>query len=601
MLKLSSAILFLICSTSACKSAVTQQGHISFKPEKIQIDKDYSIQAETGTLDVPENRKLNKDKRITLPVIRLKSTSPNPGMPIIYLAGGPGISGISMLKTERLIIFDALRAYGDVIIFDQRGTGTSKPLMTSLKPLDLPLDKPVDDPVSLAAYYEKMRQMAAELKKNNIDINDYNTLENAADVNDLRIGLGAEKMILWGYSYGSHLALAVIKEYGYFVEKAILTGVNGLNQRYRLPTDINSVFNEIDHLISLEPRLRKQIPSFPLLVKQELEKLEKNPVTATIEINNKKLQVTIGRADVEVLVALNTGTISFIRELPQLFYNMSQNNYGAIGAYVYRNIKERPEGTPMSYTMHYASGASPDRLALISKTQDDGMLRNAINFPFTTNDLKNIWSVTDLGESFRQPFQSGVPVLLLSGNLDGRTSIADAQEVGRQFTHRTHIVFNNASHDMLSPHVMKVMANFLKGQPQNDTTYTIPGFDFYALNSSEIIQKTTAMLLAEGMSGIEKFREYYTKLVGDTSNYFINTQILPVVYQLFNFKKPDVALEALKIHQQLFKEEHWQIMNAFGDAYLELGNKEEALKYFTRSLELNPLNFRAYKMVNSNR
>lgn len=601
MIKIISAFLVLICSSFACKATTTQSGGLLFKPATIHIDKNYSIQAESGTLDVPENRKVSNGQVITLQVIRLKSSSPNPGSPIIYLAGGPGVSGINMLKTERLIIFEALRAYGDVIIFDQRGTGTTRPVLTSSKPLDLPLDKTVDDPESLAVYYEKMKQSAERMKKNNLDIDSYNTLENAADVNEIRVAVGAKKMILWGYSYGSHLGLAVIKEYGNFVEKAILSGVNGLKQRFRLPTDINTVFSEMDRLIALEPNLRKEIPSFPLFVKQELEKLEKNPVTTTMEINNKQIQLVIGRADVEQLLALNTASISFISELPQLFYNMSLNNYSGIGNYIYRDIKKRPEGTPMSYSMHYASGVSPERMATISKTQHDGLLRNAINFPFISQELKDIWPMTDLGEGFRQPFISDVPVLLLSGNLDGRTSIADAQEVGKQFTHKTHIVFNNASHDMLTPLVMNVMQDFISGQKQKDTTYTVPGFSFYALNSVQTIQKSTAMLFAEGMGGIEKFREYYSKLVNTPGNYVLPTQVLPTVYQLFGLKKPEIAIEVLKINQQLFKKENWQIISAFGDAYLELGNKEEALKYFIRSLELNPLNFRAYKIIKSSR
>jgi pimeloyl-ACP methyl ester carboxylesterase len=585
------AVLGVHAQTNVAKS------EISFKPEAIRIDKNYSIQAESGTLMVPESRKKNNDKVIALQVIRLKSTNPKPGPPIIYLAGGPGTSGIQMLQTERLIIFDALRAFGDVIIFDQRGTGVSKPVLTSSKRLDLPLDKTLDSPESIAFYISTMKQRAEQLKDNNIDINSYNTIENAADVNDIRKALNSEKMILWGYSYGSHLALAVIKQYGEFVEKAILSGVNGLNQRYRLPTDINEVFNEIDRLIGQESTLRKDIPTFQNLVKQELNKLDNKPVTAKIEVNNKPIEVTFGRSDVEVLIALNTASISFIAELPQLFYNMSQNNYTGIAIYIYKDLKTRPEGTPMSYSMHYASGVSEERLSLISNTQSQGLLRNAINYPFTSNELRTIWKVDDLGENFRKPFNSDVPILMLSGNLDGRTSISDAREVGKQFTRKTHMIFNNASHDMLTPQVITVMQNFMAGKIQRDTTYTVPNFHFYALNSSKLIQKATAMLFAEGIAGVNKFKEYYRNLVTSPDTYVVSNQILPTVYQLFSMKKAEVAIEALKINQDLFPEENWQILNAFGDAYIELGNKAEAIKYYKRSLELNALNIKAYKIV----
>lgn len=591
--------LLLVIASIQCNEVYAKTRNIKFRREKINIDKDYSIWAEAGTLQVPEDRKTNRQEKITLKVIKLKSTSSHPGSPIVYLAGGPGVSGISMLKTERLIIFEALRAFGDVIIFDQRGTGHTMPTMTSNTPLNLPLDKPIDHPESIDAFYNSMKAMLVQLKNKNIDINAYNTIENAADVNDLRLALGVDKLNLWGYSYGSHLALAVIKEYGRFVEKAILSGINGLNQRFRLPTDINQVIEEMDHLIDQNPPLRTQIPSLKALIKQELEKLQNNPVTTTIEVNNKPTSVTIGRTDVEVLIALNLGSISFIREFPQLFYQMSQNNYSAMTHYVYKYIKTRPIGTPMSYSMHYASGFTADRLAVITNTQQEGIIRNAINFPFLTHEMQQLWAVPDLGDSFRNFFSSEVPVLLLSGNLDGRTSVSDAVEVGKQFSNKTHIVFKNASHDLLAPQIIPVIENFMGNKRQNDTTYTVSGFDFYAPNSQQIIQKSTAILFAGGMTGIEKFRQYYTQQVLTPDTYVTPTQILPTVYQLFKLNKPELALAALKINQELFKTENWQIIMAIGEAYSLMDKKEEALQYFNQSLELNPLNFEAYKKIKS--
>jgi len=592
-LKLLCLLLFVV---SSCSAKVTQNDPIQFESYEIKVDKGFSIKAELGKLEIPENRAVNNNQKITLHFVRLKSLMRNPGPPIIYLSGGPGVSGISMLKTERLIIFQALRAFGDVIILDQRGTGTTEPVLTTGNPLDLPLDKPVDAKESMDVFFTKMRQTVSDLKKNNIDINAYNTKENAEDINDLRKALGADKMILWGYSYGSHLALAVIKQYGQFVEKAILSGVNGLNQRFRMPTDINEVFNEIDKLIGKEPKLRKLIPSFTALVKQELEKLEKQPVAADINVGNKKVPVTIGRADVEIFTSINLATIAFVRELPQLFYNMSQGNYYAAAEYSYKVLKERPQGTPMSFSMHYASGCSLDRMKEIHNKENEGILHNAINYPFITDELRSIWNISDLGEDFRKPFLSPVPVLLISGNLDGRTSITDAKEVRKNFSNSLHIIFNNASHDLLAPQIVSVMETFLKGDLHSDAVLEVSNFDFYSPNSTSLNTTFTTMLIDDG---VEKFREYFTKLCAPESDTYIsNTQILLTVYQLLKQKKADLAIETLKINQDIFKEENWQLYNALGDCYLEAGNKTEAMKNYKHSVELNPLNIRGFKILN---
>lgn len=48
-----------------------------------------------GTIIVPEDRDRRNSRRITLPVVVVKSLSPTPGYPIFQCAGGPGGSNIS--------------------------------------------------------------------------------------------------------------------------------------------------------------------------------------------------------------------------------------------------------------------------------------------------------------------------------------------------------------------------------------------------------------------------------------------------------------------------------------------------------------------------
>ena len=82
-------------------------------------------EAELGTLLVKENRSEAESREIPLRFVRFRSTAENPGPPIVYLAGGPGGSGIDTARGPRLPLFLAMREFGDVIAFDQRGTGMS--------------------------------------------------------------------------------------------------------------------------------------------------------------------------------------------------------------------------------------------------------------------------------------------------------------------------------------------------------------------------------------------------------------------------------------------------------------------------------------------
>jgi pimeloyl-ACP methyl ester carboxylesterase len=85
--------------------------------------------------------------------------------------------------------------------------------------------------------------------------------------------------------------------------------------------------------------------------------------------------------------------------------------------------------------------------------------------------------IPDLGDEFRQPVRSEVPVLLILGTLDGRTSEADAKTAGQQFTRATYITINRASHDFffrLQPEVAEVINAFLSGTRVEDTRIEAP-------------------------------------------------------------------------------------------------------------------------------
>ena len=56
------------------------------------------IKAEKVILYVPEKRNTSKSRLIQINIVRFKSFSKTPGSPIVYLAGGPGGSGIQVAR-----------------------------------------------------------------------------------------------------------------------------------------------------------------------------------------------------------------------------------------------------------------------------------------------------------------------------------------------------------------------------------------------------------------------------------------------------------------------------------------------------------------------
>jgi pimeloyl-ACP methyl ester carboxylesterase len=91
---------------------------------------------------VPDVRAKPDARQIPIRFLRFRSRSDKPGPPIVYLAGGPGASGIAAAAGPRWPLFDALRDVADVILLDQRGTGRAQKLPRCTTGDPVPLELP---------------------------------------------------------------------------------------------------------------------------------------------------------------------------------------------------------------------------------------------------------------------------------------------------------------------------------------------------------------------------------------------------------------------------------------------------------------------------
>ncbi|MEW6207203.1 MAG: alpha/beta hydrolase [Acidobacteriota bacterium] len=446
------------------------------------------VGAELGRLIVPENRKDPNTKLIELVFIRFKSTSANPGPPIIYLAGGPGGSGIATARGTRFPVFMAMREVADVIAFDQRATGNSTPDLDCPQTLDYPLDRAGDREEILRLLKQKSRECAQHWKSKGVDLAGYNTNESADDIESLRVALGAEKISLWGISYGTHLALATIRRHEKSIHQVILAGVEGPAHTLKLPSNIQANLEKINLLVKADTSLNKQIPDLIAMMKAVLERLEKQPVQLeTIDPQSKqKVKVTLGRFDLERLTASVIGNEQ-VAQIPAVYRALSTGNISSpiLSIIAGRVLAERRGriGSAMPFAMDCASGVSKERRQRILREARGALLGNSIDFPFP--DVCEGWGVLDLGEGFRSGVKSNVPALFISGTLDARTPISNAEEVRRGFTKSVHLIIDGAVHSdplfLSSPRIKDVMIEFLKEKPISTTRIELGPMKFAPL------------------------------------------------------------------------------------------------------------------------
>ncbi|MEZ5344615.1 MAG: alpha/beta fold hydrolase [Pyrinomonadaceae bacterium] len=493
------ASFFLLFLSSQFLYANTYSKDLTLEPYVFENSKNEKVNAELGRLKVPENRNSKNSKQIELVFVRFKSTSKNPGPPIIYLAGGPGGSGIASAKYDRFELFMAMREFGDVIALDQRGTGLSTPNLQCPGSLAISLDSPLTRERIIGEEAEKIKLCSANFEDMGVDVEAYNTVESAKDLNDLRIALGAEKISLWGISYGTHLALATIRQFGEFVDRAILAGIEGPDDTNKLPGDLQKLLLDLDKRAKADPLVRSDIPDLLKLMKSVLDRLERQPVKVTVSDRkeNKPVEVTIGKYDVQFIAGNYAGSDMFLSFLPRLFKSMDEGDYSFVAE---QSLIFRRGNVPslMAVAMDCASGGSPQRMMQINKEKQAALLSDAINVPFP--EICDSINYAKLGEAFRTPVTSSVPVLFISGTLDGRTPVSNAEAVIKGFKNNTHLIIEGAGHSdplfLSSPMIKETMLKFMSGAdlPRILTTKTAAEFKIQPVsrNSKQNTENTTA-------------------------------------------------------------------------------------------------------------
>jgi len=130
---------------------------------------------------------------------------------VVALAGGPGQAVLPLAPFIAEAISPAL-ATRDLLLFDQRGTGTS-------------------DPLSCAALSSSAEAARAHTNTELIERcalqlgparGDFTTSESVADIEAIRKAAGYEKLVLYGTSYGTKVALEYAQRYPQNVESLVL-------------------------------------------------------------------------------------------------------------------------------------------------------------------------------------------------------------------------------------------------------------------------------------------------------------------------------------------------------------------------------------------
>ena len=465
LLAIIAAMVFAGCAHHASASPESNPTMPSENAIKFTAGSEEVVDAFEGSFTVPENRADPQSRTLPLRYVRFPATGKKTGSPIVYLAGGPGGSGIQTAKGRRFSLFLAMREFGDVIAFDQRGTGSSNDMPKCRSSQKLEATDRISDAEYARRHQDALRECLTFWKDNCIDVHGYNTTENVSDLDSLRQHLGAKKLTLWGISYGSHFSLAAIRQIGDRIEKVVIASAEGLDQTIKLPARTDDYFGRVQAAIDTQPKTKAAWPDIKSTMRRVHAKLENAPISIKVMQKNGASQDYLWqRRDMQQTASSTISDPVPLSLLLNLYDSLDKGDaemLSAVAPFVVDSTEEI-SFRPMSVLMDIASGTGTERRALIAEQAKASLLATYLNQPV---ELEDVDRSLVLNDDFRNVPVSDIPLLLLSGTLDGRTYIESQREAVAGLLAVQAVTVHNVGHNlfMASPEVTATIQDFMRG------------------------------------------------------------------------------------------------------------------------------------------
>jgi len=410
----------------------------------IETAKRAGVAFERGTLHVPENRAVAGSKTIAIGFARLRSAHRD-RPPIFFLYGGPGASYLDAFDAStpnadrRLSALRGYAAVADVVVLDQRGfsqRGTTLALPASTP---LPLDRPSSVAATVAAWSAVGR--GAKAANPGHDLAGYTLPECAADVDALRRALGYRQLVLLGGSFGSQQSLAVMHMFPATVARAVLVTVEPLDNGFDMPSHVFAALQRIAADADRAPALRPYLPAGGLIaaVRGLRDRFARGPVTVRVG----KKSVVLGLEDFRAALASH-GAESW----PAFVLALHHGHYDEWARDEIAAREAAPFNALINPLIDAGIGVTPLRRKLLEGDPASEFLGTWNFAPHLGS--RAAWPAPDLGDAFRTPSRSLIPVVFVSGDWDTSTPVENMLGLAPYFPNSHTIVVHRGEHDQLS-------------------------------------------------------------------------------------------------------------------------------------------------------
>jgi len=407
-----------------------------------------------GYLLVPENRARPGGPLIQMHIAIFRSIAEGPSPdPVVHLSGGPGSSSLDVA----VYLFDqglgAILDRRDFIMFDQRGTGYSRPR------LDCPerdaltpalMDGSLSDDGSFQAVVDSFWRCRDRLVAQGVDLSAYTSAASAADINDLRLALGYDQLNLYGDSYGTRLALTVMRDFPQAVRSVVLDSTYPLevNLYTALASNAGRAFDVLINDCAADPICNASYPDLRTVFYGLVDQLNANPVTVRLPLAESEYNILLkGDLLVDVLFGglynpfvtaymprmiyqVRAGDYSILRERLLLYFDTSS----ALGMGISVQCGEEVPFNSAGEAFTAAQGV---------QTAIAGFFPKSVQYIFA---VCRDWTGVAPDPRENQPVTSDIPALVLAGEFDPITPPSWGQMTAGHLQHAYFYEFRGNGH-----------------------------------------------------------------------------------------------------------------------------------------------------------
>lgn len=463
-------------------------GRFSWQVAGCEFDEPTDVDTTCGWLTVPERWDLDDDGDTIRLHVGIFSSGAS-ATPVVYLEGGPGGDALANIDSSFDSFWGAIVDQHDLVIIGQRGTGSAQPSLECDDAVQLSLDL-LDDVTTLAeetsAFERAYANCMSEFRSDGVDLAAYNSVQNATDVEALRLALGFDQWNVIGISYGTRLGQTLMRLYPDGIRSVVLDSVLPTRREAGadIPTVAERAYGVLFEECAASAECSSAFPDFESRFFAMVDELDANPIGFDVSdaISGTQYAARIDGSDLIDVGFQALYSKEAFAGLPELVAQLEAGDTSGIETLVGLQVTNLPF---VAGGMYWAVQCHEEIPFIQPGDADAGRTGN----PYF--DRMGPAELDDAADRLCASFDAGVaepaedelvvsdlPTLLMAGRFDPITPPADAESLLEGLSNASYIELPHTGHAALvDPCGQEIAVAFLADPTSVPTTDCVSGVE----------------------------------------------------------------------------------------------------------------------------